>query len=649
MTTNDVRSKYLAFFEERGHTIIPSSSLVPDNDPTTLFTGSGMQPILPYLLGAPHPSGTRLTDSQKCFRSQDIEEVGDNRHTTFFEMLGNWSFGDYFKKEQIPWLFEFLVDEIGLDPSKLYVTCYAGNEEFGIPQDDEAAAIWQELFASKGVSNGIAYIGSEEDGYKKGMQEGERIFFYDGSKNWWSRGGSEKKTPVGDPGGPDTEVFYDFGPEYEVGNEGKTHPNSDYGRFMEIANSVFMAYKRTETGFEALEKPNVDFGGGLERIVAARNGSPDVFLIDIFDKPRAIIEELSGKKYGESEEVTQAYRAMLDHIRAAVFLISDGVYPSNKDQGYFARRLVRRAVRYGHQLGIEDLVASPIASAFIDTYQEAYPALKDVREKITDVLNGEETKFRKALKRGEKEFGKIENKIKTEIENGGDTMIKNIATISFDLYQTHGLPLEVFTDLLQKSFPDQNFDENEITAAYDKVFEEHQAVSRQGMDKKFKGGLADHSEMSVKYHTATHLLHAAVLELIAPDAYQKGSNITPERLRFDFAYNKKLTDEQIKSLEDLVNAAIQKDYPVSYQMLTVDEAHAKGAIGLFGDTYDEKVKVYTIGDPEQKMIASVEHPTFSQEFCGGPHVEHTGVLGTFKITKEEAVSAEVRRIRAILE
>ncbi len=652
MTTNDVRSKYLQFFEERGHTIVPSSSLVPENDPTTLFTGSGMQPILPYLLGEPHPSGTRITDSQKCFRSQDIEEVGDNRHTTFFEMLGNWSFGDYFKAEQIPWIFDFLIDQVGIDPDKLYVTCYIGNEKFDIPKDIEAAEMWQKLFADKGISNNTADIGSEQDGYKKGMKDGERIFFYDGSKNWWSRGGSEEKTPVGDPAGPDTEIFYDFGGEHDPAWGEHCHPNCDCGRFMEIGNNVFMAYKKTEDGFEPLKNKNVDFGGGLERVAAAMNENPDMFMIDIFDRPREIIAELSGKTYGESEDVTQAYRAMLDHIRAAVFLISDGVYPSNKDQGYFARRLVRRAVRYGHQLGIEDLVASPVASAFIDTYAEAYPAVAEVREKIVDVLNGEEKKFRKALARGEKEFGKVQDEINKQIgkySNEREDAVAGLAKISFDLYQTHGLPLEVFTDLLQKAFPDQAFDENEITAAYDAVFEGHQEVSRQGMDKKFKGGLADHSDMSVMYHTATHLLHAAGLELLAPDAYQKGSNITPERLRFDFAYDKALTDEQIKSLEDLVNAAIAKDYPVSYQMLTVPEAHEKGAIGLFPDTYDEKVKVYTIGDPAQKMKADVTHPTFSQEFCGGPHVEHTGLLGKFKITKEEAVSAGVRRIRAILE
>jgi alanyl-tRNA synthetase len=647
MTTNDIRKKYLEYFEARGHVIVPSSPLVPDNDPTTLFTGSGMQPILPYLLGAPHPSGTRLTDSQKCFRSQDIEEVGDNRHTTFFEMLGNWSFGDYFKKEQIPWMFEFLVKEIGLDPSKLYVTCYIGNEQFGIPKDTEAEALWKGVFTDAGISAKSADMGSEQDGYERGMNDGERIFFYNGDKNWWSRGGNEQKTPVGDPCGPDTEIFYEFDIPHDTKWGAHCHPNCDCGRFMEIGNNVFMAYKKTEDGFEKLEKQNVDFGGGLERVAAAMNRNSDVFLIDIFDRPRAIIAELSGVVYDESVESKRSYRVMLDHIRAAVFLISDGVYPSNKDQGYFARRLVRRAVRNGHQLGIEVLVASSVASAFIDTYNTAYPDLESSRNKILDVLNDEETKFRKALVRGEKEFEKIKTEIENKIQKSTE-LLSEIATMSFDLYQTHGLPLEVFTDLLQKSFPDQHFNENEITSAYDKVFEEHQAVSRQGMDKKFKGGLADHSEMSTKYHTATHLLHAAVLELIAPDAFQKGSNITPERLRFDFAYDKKLTDEQVGALEDLVNSAIAKDYPVSFQMMTVAEAKAMGAIGLFEDTYGEKVKVYTIGDPGQPMKALGSSPTFSQEFCGGPHVERTGVLGTFKITKEEAVSAEVRRIRAIL-
>lgn len=666
MTTDDIRSKYLAFFRDRDHVIVPSASLVPENDPTTLFTGSGMQPILPYLLGLPHPSGSRISDSQKCFRSKDIEDVGDNRHTTFFEMLGNWSFGDYFKKEQISWLFEFLVNEIGLDPNRLYVTCYIGNDEFGIPRDTEVAVLWQKVFLEKGIVAETSDIGSEKDGYAKGMNDGERIFFYDGSKNWWSRGGFEANTPIGDPCGPDTEVFYDFGISHNTEWGEFCHPNCDCGRFMEIANSVFMAYKRNHTGFEKLEKQNVDFGGGLERIATAKNENPDMFMIDLFDKPRAIITELSNKKYNESEEVTRAFRAMLDHIRATTFLISDGAYPSNKDHGYFVRRLIRRAVRYGHQLGIEDLVVSPIASSFVDTYIDAYPYLDESRKKLIEILDIEEKKFRKALDRGEKEFNSVLGEIKKYISPLSvipfakinsvhkdselkEEVIAGLAKISFDLYQTHGLPFEVFTDLLQKAFPEERFNENELTRAYDTVFERHQIVSKQGMDKKFKGGLADHSEMSMKYHTATHLLHAAVLELISPDAYQKGSNITPDRLRFDFAYDKKLTDDQIIAIENIVNAAILKDYKVSFQMLSVEEAKAKGVIGLFEETYGEKVKVYTIGDPDKPMKADISYPTFSQEICGGPHVERTGVLGYFKIVKEEAISAGVRRIRAVLE
>jgi alanyl-tRNA synthetase len=646
MTTNDVRSKYLSFFKELEHVIVPSSSLVPENDPTTLFTGSGMQPIVPYLLGEQHPSGTRITDSQKCFRSQDIEQVGDNRHTTFFEMLGNWSFGDYFKKEQIPWMYEFLTKEIGLDPSHLYISCFKGDDD--APRDEEAAAHWQELFTKDGIDSKV--VESPEEG-----MQGGRIFYYDETKNWWSRAGIKVTMPVGEPGGPSSEIFWDFGESFNVHEksewrESPCHINCDCGRFVEIGNNVFMAYKKTDAGFELLKKQNIDFGGGLERIAAAENNNPDMFMIDLFDRPRAIIEELSEKTYGESTEVTHAFRAMLDHLRAVTFLIGDGVYPSNKDQGYFARRLLRRAVRYGNQLGIEDIVASPVADAFIDTYEEAYPNLSTSREKIIEILDAEEKKFRKALARGEKEFGKVSKDIYKQIGgSGNDNVTGIVAKMSFDLYQTHGLPFEVFTELLQKEFPDEQFDENKLTRAYDKVFEEHQAVSRQGVDKKFKGGLADHSEMSIKYHTATHLLHAATLEILGSDAFQKGSNITPERLRFDFAYNKKLTEEQIELLEDLVNAAIATDYPVSYKMLTVDEAKAKGAIGLFEGSYGEQVKVYTVGDPEVVAKADPNGATFSREFCGGPHVEHTGVLGKFKIIKEEAVSTGVRRIRAIFE
>ena len=652
MTINELRKKYLEFFEAKDHVTIPSASLIPENDPTTLFTSAGMQPMIPYLMGESHPSGTRIVDSQKCFRTQDIDVVGDNSHTTYFEMLGNWSLGDYFKLDQIDWMFDFLTNEIKLDPKRIYVTCFSGKDEINIPRDTEAVEKWQAKFKEVGIDAEV--VNNVE---KDGFSGDGRIFSFDEKENWWSRAGVTGNMPVGEPGGPDSEMFWDFDP----GAAKKTHENSEYknehcspacdcGRFVEIGNNVFMAYKKTDAGFELLKKQNIDFGGGLERIAAAENNNPDMFMIDLFDRPRAIIEELSEKTYGESTEVTHAFRAMLDHLRAVTFLIGDGVYPSNKDQGYFARRLLRRAVRYGNQLGIEDIVASPVADAFIDTYEEAYPNLSTSREKIIEILDAEEKKFRKALARGEKEFGKVSKDIYKQIGgSGNDNVTGIVAKMSFDLYQTHGLPFEVFTELLQKEFPDEQFDENKLTRAYDKVFEEHQAVSRQGVDKKFKGGLADHSEMSIKYHTATHLLHAATLEILGSDAFQKGSNITPERLRFDFAYNKKLTEEQIELLEDLVNAAIATDYPVSYKMLTVDEAKAKGAIGLFEGSYGEQVKVYTVGDPEVVAKADPNGATFSREFCGGPHVEHTGVLGKFKIIKEEAVSTGVRRIRAIFE
>ena len=635
MTVNDIRAAYLQFFQDRGHVVIPSALLLPEHDPTTLFTGSGMQPLLPFLLGEPHERGTRLADSQKCFRSQDIEEVGDNRHTTFFEMLGNWSLGDYFKKEQIPWLFEYLVNEIGLDSNKLYVTCYIGNEEFGIPKDTEAAGLWQERFKEKGITADVAEIGSEADGYERGMHEGERIFYYDGSKNWWSRGGAEAKTPMGDPCGPDTEVFYDFGTPHNPAFGAHCHPNCDCGRFMEVANSVFMAYKRTQNGFEPLQKKNVDFGGGLERIATAKNDNPDVFLIDIFDAPRRILEERSGKAYGEEKKATYAFRVVLDHLRAAVFLIADGAYPSNKDQGYFVRRLIRRSVRFARELGIEGDFSADVARTVLDAYADAYPDLLTKKDKIMEELQKEEKKFQNTLKQGMKKFDAL--------TAGKEPGFVVSGTDAFDLQQSYGFPVEITQEIAKE----RGFDVD--ISGFEKEKEAHQALSRKGAEKKFKGGLADHSDMSVKYHTATHLLHASVLEVLGPHAVQKGSNITPERLRFDFAHTEKPTDEQLQRIEGLVNAAIERDYPVSWAMLSIEEAKAKDAIGLFEEKYEEKVKVYTIGDPKQPAKADPQSPTFSREFCGGPHVEHTGVLGHFCITKEEAVSAGVRRIKAVLE
>lgn len=643
LSSHEIRSKYLDFFKKQGHTAIPSSSLLPENDPTTLFTGSGMQPMVPYLLGQPHPLGTRIVDSQKCFRSQDIEEVGDNRHTTFFEMLGNWSLGDYFKEQQIPWMFEFLTAELGLDPQRLYFTCFRGNEEIGIPRDEESARLWQKLLTDKGPATAGAKIVdfSERDG-----MQGGRIFYYDEKKNWWSRAGIPGKMPVGEPGGPDTEMFWDFSPQSgenhlngpadndKFGNI--CHVNCDCGRWMEIGNNVFMQYQRTEKGFELLPQKNVDFGGGLERLAAAIRNDADIFNIDLFDGMKNVIERVSGKKYAHYiPEETKAFRVILDHLRAATFVIADNAIPSNKDQGYFTRRLIRRAVRFAHQLGIKENFCADVGAAVIATYESAYPDLKEKSELVTSELGKEEIKFKRTVEQGIKKFTELTKQLST----GSEIPTEQV----FDLYQSYGFPFEITQELaIEKGF---TVDESAFRAEMKK----HQEQSRVGSEQKFKGGLVDHSDMSVKYHTATHLLHAAVLKILGPHAVQKGSNITPERLRFDFAHGDKLSAEQIKQVEDLVNSAIQRDYPVTFQIIPLAEARQKQAIGLFGDKYEELVKVYTVGDPEGLPVADPAAPTFSREFCGGPHVEHTGVIGKFKILKEEAVSAGVRRIKAIVE
>lgn len=658
MTSHELRQKYLDFFRARGHVIVPSASLIPENDPTTLFTSSGMQPLIPYLLGEKHPQGARLTDSQKCFRSQDMEEVGDNRHTTFFEMLGNWSLGDYFKEEQIPWMFEFATKELGLDPKRLYFTCFRGNAELDIPRDEEAAFLWRELLEKQGIDAGIVDF-SERDGTQDG-----RIFYYDEEKNWWSRSGVPGKMPVGEPGGSDTEIFWDFGAERELHEQSQwkdrtCHVNCDCGRFMEIGNNVFMEYRKTEDGFEKLAQKNVDFGGGLERMMAAVNDNPDVFVIDLFDPIRKELERISGIQYGKNDPDTKAFRVILDHIRAATFLIADGAPPSNKEQGYFTRRLIRRAIRYSGYLNIEDIFCPDIAKAVIDIYGEAYNNLKDNEEIVLSQIQEEEVRFRQTLAQGLKIFEKKfpltlkEHDPKEPIPE----IIKeehDMATISgkeaFDLYQTYGFPLELIEEEAKKRhlfFRDTQKREFELKFQEEK--KKHQDISRVGAEKKFKGGLLDHSEMSVKYHTATHLLHAALRRVLGPQAEQRGSNITPERLRFDFAHATKMTLEEIKKTENLVNAAIARDYPVSWQELPIDEARRLGAIGLFEENYGDKVKVYTVGDPLGIPVADPAAPTFSREFCGGPHVESTGVLKKFRIIKEEASSAGVRRIKAVLE
>ncbi len=610
LSTNEIRERYLKFFEKQEHVIVPSASLVPENDPTTLFTGSGMQPMVPFLLGEQHPRGKRLTDSQKCFRSQDIEEVGDNRHTTFFEMLGNWSLGDYFKKEQIPWMFEFLTKEIGLDANRLYVSIFQGNDALGIPRDDEAAELWKQCFASAGVD----------------ASEG-RIFAYPEKKNWWSRAGVPENMPVGEPGGPDTEMFWDFGPELKLHENSPwkdeaCHVNCDCGRYMEIGNNVFMEYVKTESGFAPLPQKNVDFGGGLERMAAAVADNPDVFTIDLFDGARAAIERASGKTYGVNAEDTFAFRVVLDHIRAATFLLGDGVLPANKDQGYFTRRLIRRAVRFARRLGVSQALVREVTAAYVDTYAQAYPNLADKRELILSEIEKEESKFGKTIEQGLKELKKIIDKTQTFT-----------ATDAFNLYQSSGFPLELTTEELARTYS-MKVDEEQFRAE----FKKHQDLSRAGSEQKFAGGLADHSVDTTKLHTATHLLHQALRMVLGDHVEQKGSNITAERLRFDFSHGAKMTPEQIKQVEDIVNEQIKKDLPVHAEQLTVDEAKARGAIGLFEDKYaliGDKINVYFMGD-------------FSKEICGGPHVQRTGELGGIKIQKEEASSAGIRRIKAIL-
>lgn len=623
LDSKEIRSRFLVFFEKRGHAIVPSAPLVPENDPTTLFTGSGMQPLLPYLLGKDHPAGTRVTDSQKCFRSGDIEEVGDNRHTTFFEMLGNWSLGDYFKKEQLSWFFEFLTDEVGIDPKNLYVTAFIGDEKNNVPRDVESAEIWKELFAKKGIDAKTADIGSEANGYDVGMKEGERIFYYDSKKNWWSRAGIPENMPQGEPGGPDSEVFYDFGIPHDTKLGPKCHPNCDCGRFLEIGNSVFMQYVKQEDGsFAKLPKQNVDFGGGLERITMAAQHSADI----IASNHKPILEHLekaSGKKYGSNEKETFAFRVIADHMKAAVFLIADGVYPGNVDQGYFVRRLIRRAVRYADQLGIAESAFAQVVRPIADMYNKQYP---QVSEKVTDIekaITDEEEKFRRTLSKGLKEFEKLSAK---DI-SGHD---------AFVLFSSYGFPLELTLELaIEKGI-------GVDASVFNEEMKKHQELSRTGSEGKFKGGLADHSEKTTSLHTCTHLMLAGLRKYLGSHVHQAGSNITEERTRFDFTHPQKVERGVLDKVESYVNEAIQKKCIVMIEKMKKEDAKASGVEGSFWEKYPDIVNVY--------MVKCADGTIFSQELCGGPHVQNTeNIKGIFKITKEEASSAGVRRIKAILE
>ena len=636
MNASEIRKKFLEYQESLGHKIIAPAPLVLENDPTTLFTGSGMQPLLPYLLGEPHPEGKRLTDSQPSLRLQDIEDVGDPRHTTVFEMLGNWSLGDYFKKEQIPAFFKFLTEVVGLDPHKIYVTCFIGNEKYGIPKDTEAAEIWQKVFKDAGVEAKIAEIGSAEDGDKRGIKEGEHIFFYDDKENWWSRGGGIDSTPIGDPCGPDSEVFYDFGEDkQDVEKYGKSHPASDGARFMEIGNQVFMQYRRKEDGtFEELEHKNVDFGGGLERITAASINSFDVFKISLLKPIIDKLEEISGKSYDNN---TDEMRIIADHLRGAYLLTAQGLTPSNKQQGYALRRLIRRAVLKALDLGIAQDFIPEIVPIIAKNYKDLPDSILTHREDAVAALEKEERAFRQTLNKGLKEMGKMVAQDADGILTGNDL---------FKLQDTYGFPFEVSVEEAYRQNIKLSKDYKE---EFDKALAEQRERSKTASKGMFKGGLEDHGEMSTKYHTATHLTLAALRKIVSDDIHQQGSNITPERMRLDFNLDRKLTPEEKQAVEDQVNEWIAADLPVEFA--EYDKEYARDTLhaeGQFWDKYDAKVKVYTIGGTKSAKDVPAENPV-SREICGGPHVEHTGVLGHFKIKKEESSSAGVRRIKAILE
>lgn len=610
MTAIDIINKYIAFFEKHGHKRIANSPLVPDNDPTTLFTTAGMQPLVPYLLGERHPAGTRLVNVQNAFRAVDIEEVGDNRHTTFFRMLGNWSLGDYFKKEQLPWMFAFLTKELGIPSDKLFVTIFEGYNE--VVRDEEAETIWKDLFTNVGID------------------PKDRIFAYGPTKNWWSRSGEPDKMPAGEPGGPSSEAFYDFGKdlglhEASIWKGEKCHVNCDCGRFIEICNSVFMEYKKEPDGsLSRLPKPNVDFGGGLERLLMAVENQPDVFKTSLFISIIRIIEVATKSDYGKHEK---QMRIIADHFIAAVFIVQAGTVPSNKERGYILRRLIRRALDNFYQLGGKDI--SPILETIVNQYKTTDPILVEKYEEIQGVLLEEEQMYQRTQDAARKT---IEKKYKGK--DVGDELMgvtEITADDAFLLYTTHGLsPTQIRS--LGYTFGEHAFAEK---------MRQHKDLSRSASSGMFKGGLADHSEKTVMGHTATHLLHQALRDVLGNQVHQTGSNITSERVRFDFNFDSKLTDEEIQRVEKIVNGKIRDNLPVHYELISTEEARKLGAIGLFMDTYGEKSKIYFIGGSSEDSKKA-----YSVEFCGGPHVDFTGALKRVTIVKQENIGNKQRRIYA---
>ena len=583
MKAIDIRNKYLKFFERHGHKIIPSSPLIPENDPSVLFTTAGMQPLVPYLLGEKHPEGKRLTDYQKCLRTNDIDEVGDNRHLTYFEMLGNWSLGDYFKEESIQMSYDFLTKELGIPAEKISVTCFAGDED--CPRDELTASCWE----------------------KAGIPK-ERIYFYGKDDNWWIAGEEG-------PCGPDTEMFYDTGkPKCSE----DCQPSCDCGKYVEIWNNVFMEYYKKDGKYTKLEQKNVDTGLGLERMTMLLQGKQTPFDTELFSP---IMEKL--QNLAKNDDIASR-RIVAEHLRASMMIICDGGRPSNLDRGYILRRLIRRMTRHLNKLQIDLNELPNLIELNIETLKEMYPELQDHKKEIKDVIVAEKDKFMKTLNNGEREFNKVINRLKNQ-------EIKKIdGKTIFNLYETYGFPPEVTKDLATENGFEVDLSE------VDKLFKEHQEKSRMGSDQKFKGGLAEQNEKTIAYHTATHLLNAALKKVIGPNSHQRGSNITTERMRFDFNCDHKLTPEEKQKVEDLVNEWIKEDLPVTVETMKKEDALKSGAECMFIEKYPEEVTVYTIGN-------------VSKELCGGPHVKHTGELGHFKIVKEEASSQGVRRIKAILE
>ena len=646
MTAREIIDIYISFFEKRGHKQIANSPLVPENDPTTLFTSSGKQPLVPYLLGEPHPQGTRLVDVQNCFRAVDIEEVGDNRHTTFFRMLGNWSLGDYFKSEEIPWLWEFLTVELGLPKEKLYITVFAGDRDFkqyknGLHQilgpDVESVSIWKQLLENEGMDAKDLELGNNSFASNLGMQDA-RIFYYDASKNWWSRSGTPANMPIGEPGGPDTEIFYDFGTEHDKAYGENCHPNCECGKFLEIANAVFMEYRKIDDRtLEELPKKNVDFGGGLERLLATVEDQADIFKTSLYSEAIQSLENLT-KTNLDYKSNPKPYRIIVDHLIASIFMVSDGIVPSNKGQGYILRRLIRRSMVQARKLGMKGDEWLSNVSPIIETRTNVDGSLKMDTAEINYIITQEVDKFRKTIDEGLKEIKKMFNRVFGGIDPDnlpkGMKISNNKYRIDgrevFNIYETYGLPIEIAQEIMTDW--GVAFDEETIKEAK----KAHQEISRAGAIQKFAGGLADTSELTIKGHTATHLLHQALRDIFGDKLHQSGSNITSERVRFDFNHDKMLSEGELKKIEEIVRGKIKKNLPVLFKIMPLAKAKEIGAIGIFDEKYQTQVKVYFIGD-------------YSKELCGGPHVDFTGAIKSFRIIKQENLGKGYKRIYAKVE